>query len=497
MACGVLADAGTPYIYCVGGSQVTVTGTFDRVFRYDPVADVISSVAAPWPGGLGMVLPGGFTVFNNKLYILGGFDIITGNATNQIWEFTPATNAWVQKSAVLPVPLGYIPTTTIGSLIYTGGGSDITGGLLTDTTNSFVYNPVADSISTIASIPRATGETRALNFNGQMLVMGGGRTAPNPSNEVDVYDPGTNTWSTSIPAFTTARRNFPTDTDGTSRIWLAGGYDSTGVPVSSMEFSVSIGQLQNISTRLRVLSGDNVSIGGFIIPGPDPKRVIVRGIGPSLGNFGVPDVLADPTLELHAGDGTLIATNDNWKSDQQAEIEGTGLQPTNDLEAAIVTTLPADGAGYTAILRGKNGETGVGLIEAYDLDGAANSKLANISTRGFVDTGDNAMIGGFILGGGSAEVIVRAIGPSLTAFGVAGALQDPTLDLYDSFGTLIVSNDDWKDTQQTEIAATGLPPSNDKESAILMTLLPAPYTAIVRGKNDTTGVALVEVYELN
>ena len=266
---------------------------------------------------------------------------------------------------------------------------------------------------------------------------------------------------------------------------------------NTSEFSTSIGQLQNISTRLRVQTGDNVGIGGFIIPGPDAKRVIVRGIGPSLNAFGVPDVLADPTLELHDGAGTLIATNDNWKSDQQAEIEATMLQPTNDLEAAIIATLPGDGAGYTAILRGKNGATGIGLVEAYDLDAAANSKLANISTRGFVDMGDNAMIGGFILGGGTADVLVRAIGPSLTSFGVAGALQDPVLELHDGFGTLIVSNDNWKETQQTEIEATGLPPTNDKESAILMTLLPAPYTAIVRGKNDTTGVALVEVYELN
>src|SRR5438128_11538708 len=238
MACGVLADAGTPYIYCVGGSQVTVTGTFDRVFRYDPVTDVISPVAAPWPGGLGMVLPGGFTVFNNKLYILGGFDTITngGQGTSQIWEFTPPTT-WVQKAAVLPVPLAFIPTTTIGSLIYTGGGSDITAGLLTDTTNSFVYNPVADTIVTIASIPRATGDTRDLNFNGQMLVMGGGRALPNPSTEVDAYTPGSNSWAvnTPVPAFVTARRNFPTDTDGTTRIWLAGGYDGTGVPVASME----------------------------------------------------------------------------------------------------------------------------------------------------------------------------------------------------------------------------------------------------------------------
>jgi len=230
----VLADAGTPYIYCVGGSQVTVTGTFDRVFRYDPVTDVISAVAAPWPGGLGMVLPGGFTVLNNKLYILGGFDNVTGGGqgTNQIWEFTLPTT-WVQKPTVLPVPLGYIPTTTIGSLIYTGGGSNITAGVVTDTTNSFVYNPVANTIGTIAAIPRPTGETRALNFCNKMYVLGGGRTAPNPSNEVDVYNPGTNTWSTG-PNFVNARRNFPTDTDGTNRIWLAAGYEPT-TPAADME----------------------------------------------------------------------------------------------------------------------------------------------------------------------------------------------------------------------------------------------------------------------
>ena len=239
MACGVLTDAGTPYIYCVGGSAVTIPDIADRVFRYDPVADVISPVAAPWPAVMGMVLPGGFTVLNNKLYILGGFDTITngGQGTNQIWEFTPNPAAWVQKSSVLPVPLGYIPTTTIGSLIYTGGGSDITAGALTDTTNSFVYNPVANTIGTIAAIPRATGETRALNFNGLMLVMGGGRTAPNPSNEVDAYDPVANSWMVNSPvaAFVNARRNFATDTDGTTRIWLTGGYDSTGVPTASTE----------------------------------------------------------------------------------------------------------------------------------------------------------------------------------------------------------------------------------------------------------------------
>ena len=235
MACGVLAESGTPYIYCVGGSAAGATTATGRVFRYNPVTDTISPVAAPWPPGVTNILPGGFTIFQNKLYILGGFDIPGGVATNQIWEFTPPTS-WVQKAAVLPVARGYIPTTTIGTLIYTGGGAAISGGAITDATDSFVYNPMADTIGTIASIPRATGETRALNFNGRMVVMGGGRTAPNPSNEVDVYSPGTNTWAvnTPVPAFVTARRNFPTDTDGTTRIWLAGGYAPTA-PTASME----------------------------------------------------------------------------------------------------------------------------------------------------------------------------------------------------------------------------------------------------------------------
>jgi hypothetical protein len=266
---------------------------------------------------------------------------------------------------------------------------------------------------------------------------------------------------------------------------------------NTSEFSTSIGQLLNISTRLRVLTADNVLIGGFILLGPDPKQVIIRAIGPSLSNFGVPGVLADTTLELHAGDGTLIDSNDDWKSDHQAEIEATTIPPTDDLESAIVATLPADGSAYTAIVRGKNGTTGVGLVEAYDLDGAANSQFANISTRGFVDTADNVLIGGFILGGGTAKVIARAIGPSLTDLGVAGALQDPTLELHDGFGTLIASNDNWKTDQQAEIVATGVVPTKDLESAIVATLLPGNYTAIVRGKNDTTGVGLVEIYNLN
>jgi hypothetical protein len=233
MACSVLNDSGTDYIYCAGGSNFLTQTTSGRVFRYDPIADVITSVSSNWPPGDTGILPGGFSVFNNTLVILGGFDIPNGVGTNQIWQFTPNPAGWVQKSAVLLVPLGYLPTTTIGSLIYTGGGADITGGVLTDTTNSFVYDPVADSISTIASIPRATSNTRAVNFCNLMYVLGGAFNAP--SNEVDIYDPVSNTWSLGIP-FALAGRNFAADTDGTNNIWKAGGYADDGVTIiASME----------------------------------------------------------------------------------------------------------------------------------------------------------------------------------------------------------------------------------------------------------------------
>jgi minor extracellular serine protease Vpr len=264
-------------------------------------------------------------------------------------------------------------------------------------------------------------------------------------------------------------------------------------------------QLLNISTRMRVLSGDQVLIGGFIITGTDPKKVIIRGMGPSLNGVGV--TLSDPTLELHQG-STTLATNDNWKindqtgQSQEADIRATTIPPTNDLESAIVATLPP--GNYTAILAGKNGGTGVGVVEVYDLAQGANSKLANISSRGFVDTNDNVMIGGLIVGGGSgggtARVIVRAIGPSLS---VSGALGDPTLELHDVNGTTIATNDNWKindqtgQSQQAEIEATTIPPTDDLESALVATLAPGNYTAIVRGKNNTTGVGLVEVYALN
>ena len=211
---------------------------------------------------------------------------------------------------------------------------------------------------------------------------------------------------------------------------------------------------------------------------------------------GVPLVnrLADPAIDLYQGD-TLIMTNNNWKDSQQTEIEATGIPPTDDLESAIIATL-APGS-YTAVLRGNNGETGNGVFEVYDLDAAANSLLANVSARGVVQTGDDVLIAGFIIGSGESDtVVVRAVGPSLADTGIANPLQDPTLDLYDVNGVVIMSDDDWPDSQETLIQSTGLAPTNDAESAIVKSLAPGSYTAVVRGKDNSTGVALVEVFNL-
>ncbi len=254
---------------------------------------------------------------------------------------------------------------------------------------------------------------------------------------------------------------------------------------------------QNISTRLDVETGENVGIGGFIVTGTSAKKILIRGIGPSLAST-VSGFLPDPVLELHRSANTTL-TNDDWKTDQQAEIAATGLAPTNDSEAAMVVNLIP--GPYTAVLRGANGTTGVGLIEVYDLDQGDTSELANVSTRGFVGSGDNVMIGGVIIGPNgapSANVVVRAIGPSLADLNVDGVLQDPTLDLFDANGTIIGSDDNWQDnpTQANLIKGAGIAPTDPRESAIYKTLATGSYTAIVRGSGGTTGVGLVEVYNV-
>lgn len=280
----------------------------------------------------------------------------------------------------------------------------------------------------------------------------------------------------------------------------ANGVHTLTVGSTSVSTVPPPGVALNISTRLPVGTDQNVLIGGFIIQGPNPKNVIIRAIGPSLPLAGT---LQDPVLELHDGTGALIARNNNWRSTQigglitsgqSIDIQASGLAPLHDAESAIIATL-SPGA-YTAVVRGANNTTGIAVVEGYDLDADKSSKLANISTRGFVQTGDNVMIGGFIMGGGAGatRVVVRGIGPSLGALGIANPLADPMLELYDANGALIDSNDDWR-TNQAVILSTGLAPTHDAESALLLAN-PAPggYTAILRGKNGGTGIGVAEVY---
>ena len=276
-------------------------------------------------------------------------------------------------------------------------------------------------------------------------------------------------------------------------------------------------QLTNISTRAVVETGDNVVIGGFIVQGSAANRVIIRAIGPELTQHGVADALHNPTLELHDGMGALIASNDNWGTtiiggiitqNQVRDIMNSGHAPSNGLESAIIADLPP--GNYTAIVRGVNDTTGVGLVEVYDLNNPGtvpSSILRNISSRSLVLEGENVMIGGFIVqGSGTKRVIVRAIGPELTRYGVQNVLTDPTLELHDGRGALIASNDNWQTTviggiitrdQVMDIQSSGHAPTQPSESAIIADLPPGRYTAIVQGKNIIVGVALVEVYDLD
>lgn len=284
---------------------------------------------------------------------------------------------------------------------------------------------------------------------------------------------------------------------GAYSVVASNNYGPSASAVANLVVDDAPAHLQNISTRLDVQTGDNVLIGGFIIQGAGSKKVILRAIGPSLGvdDAPLPGRLTDPQLELYNSAGTLIATNDNWRDTQEQEVIASTVPPANDYESAIVANLQP--GSYTAIVRGRSDGTGIALVEVYDLDGTGASNIANVSTRGYVQSGDKVMIGGFILGGAKpATLLIRAIGPSLQNSGVSSALLDPMLEIYNAHGDLIGQNQNWKDTQQSAIDGTGTPPSDDREAAIVTTLGAGNYTAIVRGTSDTAGVALVEVYRL-
>jgi hypothetical protein len=401
---------------------------------------------------------------------------ITGNSgpeiIYQIQRPATFTNVTIAQNSGTGLRLLVNPMLTMRNTLLASNA----GGNCADVVASSGFNLADDTTCGLAN----TGDHQGAAFNPRLspLQNYGGPTAtllPGPGSPA--IDSGT---GVNAPA---------TDQRGIMRPQFA-AVDIGAVEVTRSDLPI----LANISTRLAVQTGDNALIGGFIITGTQSKKVIIRAIGPSLP---FPGVLADPTLELYQGN-TLLESNDNWMDspNKQAIIDST-IPPTNNLESAIVRTLPANGTGYTAIVRGANDGTGIGVVQAYDLDQTVDSKLANISTRGFVQTGDNVLIAGtIILGQAPEKVIIRAIGPSLS---LPGKLADPTLQLVDGNGVVLEENDNWVDSPNKQaIIDSTIPPSNDKESAIVRTLAPFgdQYTAIVRGVNDTTGIAVVEIYAL-
>lgn len=486
------------------GGLALVTGGLD-VFVL-PDAEVYNPASETWsPAGRLLISRANHSATrlpNGKVLIAGG-DNGYGNG--------------VMASSELYDPASGISTST-GSLgvaryhhkaiLLADGRVLVVGGLAGTNNNSYplasaeLYDPASGTWTATGGLSSARrSSTTTLLPNGKVLVVGGDDDT-NILASAELYDPASGAWYPG-GSLVTARGYHSAALLPSGKVLIEGGYDGTNSLLSAELYvgPSAPATLLNIATRMRVLTDDKVLIGGFIITGTELKRVLIRGIGPSLNGAGLN--LSDPTLELHQGSATL-ATNDNWKvrsdaTSQEEDIEATTIPPTNDSESAILTML-SPGA-YTVILAGKDGGTGVGLVEVYDLGQGTNSQLANISTRGFVDTGDNVMIGGLIAGGGSggdARVLVRALGASVP---VIGALSDPTLELRDASGTLVASNDNWKtrpdgSSQQEEIEATTIPPTNDFESAIVQTLPAGNYTAIVRGMNNTTGVGLVEAYKL-
>ncbi|MDQ6625740.1 MAG: NHL repeat-containing protein [Verrucomicrobiota bacterium] len=528
------------------GDVFVADNTGQKIYQYTPPnLDGILTNAVSFPVGLAIDAAGNvyeadngsnnifkFTPSGTKTTFASGFvgvsglafdksgnlfatDVGTGGTSGFIYKITPAGDKTVFASGLsLPRGLAFDPAgnlyeseqgsaqgdsiinkftpSGVKSVLVDFGFNHKLLGLAIDPTGKFLYaaEPVPTPLIRKVDLAGGNGSIFTQNISQPAYL------AFDAAGKLYVTNNGSSSDTAAVYIFAT---------DGTRTTLSSGLSSPAGIAVAPSTPVAS--QLLNISTRLNVLAGDNALIGGFIITGTDAKKVLLRAIGPSLTAAGVTGALQDPKLELHDASGATIATNDNWRmtqlggvitADQQADIQNSGAAPTNDKESAIIATLSP--AGYTAVVRGVNDTTGIGVVEAYDLNQAAASKLANISTRGFVDTGDNAMIGGFILGpatGASAKVVVRGIGPSLSAFGVNNVLQNPILELHNENGATLVTNDNWRqDPAATEIQSDGLAPKSDFESATLQVLAPGAYTAILRGVQNGTGVGLIEVYNV-
>jgi hypothetical protein len=533
--------------------------------RYNPgtdswIATTISNAPNPreshtavWTGGQMIVWGGSYSDGSNRFYLNDGAKYNPGNDSwteisltgapsgrelhTAVWSgsemivwggnngdnylntggrYNPSTDSWIATSSNNAASERDFHTAVwTGSEMIIWGGQGLSGFLNTGGR----YNPATDNWMPTTPNPFLYGFYHTAVWTGsEMIVWGGyGTYHGQPTNIGARYNSSTDSWTPTSVTNAPYGRAFHTAVWTGSQMIVWGGDDfgsalNTGGRYCAQPPSV----LGNISTRAFVQTGNDVMIGGFIVQGNQTKRVIIRAIGPELSRYGVPNPLFNPTLELHDGTGALIGSNDNWTTtiiggiitaNQVAEIRNSGHAPSDGRESAIIADLPP--GNYTAIVRGVDNMTGVALVEAYDLNPETDSILGNVSTRSFVQTGDNVMIGGVIVQGTrSKKVIVRAIGPELSAppFSIPDALANPTLELHDSTGALIAANDNWQVTiiggiitrnQSHDIVASGHPPGDLRESALIAELPPGNYTAIVRGVNNSTGVALVEVYDLH
>ena len=440
---------------------------------------------------------------NGKVLVAGGQSIFSV-ASAELYD--PASGIWTETGSLGNARYSHTATLLGNGKVLVAGGYDSSSSNYSYFASAELYDPQSGTWTPTGTLGSARAfHTATLLSTGKVLVAGGLNTGSDPDPALasaELYDPSSGNWAPT-GSLITARFAHTATLLSDGNVLVAGGSTYNGgdnyAYLNSAElYGKRMPTPLNISTRTNVRTGDKVLIGGFIIAGTEQKTVLVRGIGPSLPLAGE---LSDPVIEVYSGDGVLRGTNDNWRQAATSQqISDSGLAPSNELESALWGVI-GPGA-YTVILSGKDGKTGVGSVEVYDLDEAADSRLANISTRGFVDTDDNVMIGGLIVGGGdssgAAKVVVRALGPSIP---MADALANPTVELHDENGTPVAFNDDWKtrtdgSSQQAEIEATALPPSSDLESAFVRRLSPGGYTAIVRGKDSTTGIGLVEVYHL-
>jgi len=436
---------------------------------------------------------------NGKVLVAAGDGHFSGGGVQASAElYDPASGTWTSTGNLTAERTNHTATLLANGQELVASGSGDLDSNYTLLNTAELYNPASETWSPTGSLVTARiNHTATLLQGGKVLVAGGSGGGAFGSERAELYDPSSGSWM-STGSLVTGRRDHTATLLADGDVLVAGGRDGDNFFASAELYGKSMPTLLNISTRTRVLTGDKALIGGFIITGTEQKTVIVRGVGPSLPVGGT---LADPVIAVHGPSGELLGTNDNWNdAATRQEISDSGLAPANDRESALWGVI--NPGAYTVILTGKDGGTGVGSVEVYDLDPAADSRLANISSRGFVDTGDNVMIGGLIVGGGepsgTAQVVVRALGPSIP---VNDALANPTVELHDADGATIAFNDNWKtrpdgSSQQAEIEGTTIPPANDLESAFVRRLPPGSYTAVVRGKNNTTGIGLVEAYHL-